>query len=56
MSAPRDDHATPAPTGVRLVVDFATGRIVGAERPAQAPAPPAQSGGPAIAPPERDAA
>jgi hypothetical protein len=41
--------------GVRLVVDFTTGRIVGAQRPAP-PSAPAGPGGRDDAPPSREAA
>ena len=55
MSAPRDRPDSPRPMGVRLVVDFTTGRIVGAERPAP-PAAPAGTGERDDAPPTLDAA
>jgi hypothetical protein len=56
MSAPRDRPETLGPMGIRLVVDFATGRIVGAERPAP-PSPPAgPAGGHDDAPPSLEAA
>jgi|tagenome__1003787_1003787.scaffolds.fasta_scaffold17251133_1 hypothetical protein len=55
MSVPRDRPDSPRPMGIRLVVDFTTGRIVGAERPAP-PTPPVGPGGRDDAPPTLEAA
>jgi len=41
--SPKRPPAPARPVGVRLMVDFSTGRIVGAERSAP-PEPPARSG------------
>jgi hypothetical protein len=51
----KPDHppAGPSPVGVRLMVDFSTGRIIGVERPA--PPAPGQPR-PGYEPPSRDAA